>query len=712
MSTRNALTCLIACFLLSYLPCRADEKPVYQDPQVAQRLKDGDSEARREIIRELFVQPKKLLEMDDAFLDAFIACADDPDQSVQHTAYALIGERWIWKGGEQEPRAIAFLLDRTQKENETIRYDCVYYGLSTLRPMSDEVIDRLIELAVAKDKSESRSVFDRVLWGFRGNAERARSRIQTYLDGFDDSDFSAAIRAVSLYFELTGNMPSGVEKFADTGTYKIFFSPQPPFLPKSENELKQRILKIAKEAGGSDNTRTAFRAGRFFGVVTTTGMPSYGKLLQAMKEDGGFQVAAHGLANPQMEAFERRAFGQPSTTIAIEYDKAFSDLFEEIGEIYPAFQIKGIDWQEVGEELLPESRAIKTHDEFSLLCQRLIARLEDSHAHLGGGTAQPASPVFPRWDPGFACLTDDRGKLVVYYIDINSPAERAGLQVGMTIDSINGVPALDALQTCSSQYKEYIGFSSDRLLRYQASRWFTRQKDKNAAVKLVAIAPAGTRHEFSMMATLDVRYLPRLPVPIEGISDSANVSWTELEDGIGYIYVRRIRNDLIDDLDRAVGQLQTAAGLIIDVRGNSGGGFDANRSFRNFDLNDKAEPNRPRFTGPMAVLIDSRCISAGEGWASWFIANQRATFFGETTAGASSRKRTLSVADGLFQATIPVKAYRGFIDRPIERRGLEPDVKVKQIAADLDQGVDTVLESAREFLLKQPVAESNKPGKP
>ena len=30
----------------------------------------------------------------------------------------------------------------------------------------------------------------------------------------------------------------------------------------------------------------------------------------------------------------------------------------------------------------------------------------------------------------------------------------------------------------------------------------------------------------------------------------------------------------------------------------------------------------------LALLIDERCISAGEGWASWFIANKRARTFG------------------------------------------------------------------------------------
>jgi C-terminal processing protease CtpA/Prc len=54
-----------------------------------------------------------------------------------------------------------------------------------------------------------------------------------------------------------------------------------------------------------------------------------------------------------------------------------------------------------------------------------------------------------------------------------------------------------------------------------------------------------------------------------------------------------------------------------------------------------------------------------------------------------------------------VKAYNGFLDRAIERRGLEPDVEVRCNAADLAAGRDTVLEAAKKFL-----AEPRQAGKP
>ena len=217
-------------------------------------------------------------------------------------------------------------------------------------------------------------------------------------------------------------------------------------------------------------------------------------------------------------------------------------------------------------------------------------------------------------------------------------------------------------------------------------------------------SPDGSSQPIETTADLGWRYIPRLPVPRDGINDSANVSWKMLDHRIGYIYVRRIQTGLEKSLDQALKDFGDIDGLILDIRGNSGGGFDDQTAIRNFDLspNDTTKPQRLRYRGKIAMLIDERTISAAEGWASRFVANKRARFFGTTTAGASSRKETYTLTNGLYQVIVPVKAYTGFLDRPIERRGLEPDVAVQCNAKDLATGKDTVLETARQWLIDNP----------
>ena len=395
---------------------------------------------------------------------------------------------------------------------------------------------------------------------------------------------------------------------------------------------------------------------------------------------------------------------EPKRTIStinvppIGYEDVLRELHTYLGNRYPSFAIKGIDWKKVGDELLPLAKNVKTDAEFGLLCARIVARLEDSHAQLLAGSASLPEIGFPRFDPGFACLIDDRDRPVVYYVDKGSPAESGGVKIGMTVVSVNGKPAAEAMKAWMEQQRTYIGYSSERALRYDAAKGFCRQMKQGDVVKIETEDVAGKKHAFELPATLGIRYLPRLPVPIEGVDDAGAVETKALGDGIGYIYVRRIKPDLPQALDAALKQLGEIKGLILDVRGNSGGGFDLREAVANFVLDDdSAAPDRPRYKGPIALLIDERCISAGEGWASWFVTAKRAKLFGSTTAGAPRARTPTRSTNGLYKVVVPIKAYTGSLDRPIERRGLEPDVPVRCTAADLAAGKDTVLDAARQY---------------
>jgi C-terminal processing protease CtpA/Prc len=413
----------------------------------------------------------------------------------------------------------------------------------------------------------------------------------------------------------------------------------------------------------------------------------------------------HELTTPEADGFPVRANAAEQAgdaAITQTFVATFRELHAHLRRAYPNFVRKRIDWDTVLKEFEPRVAKAKTEPEFGLLVEELVARLEDSHAIVIPGTATPPVPPLPPWNPGLACLIGDAGLPVVYFVEKGSSAEKAKVAVGQTIKSVNGLPADAALRQWMERTRRYYGYSSERTLKYDAARGFLDQAKRLDVVKLTLSDPDGRETVVELVADRRPRYIPRLPVPRPGIADSTNVSWTMLEGRIGYIYVRRIQAGLESALDRALRELGDMKGLIIDVRGNSGGGFDTSTAFVNFDpaVKEQAAPDRPRYKGPIALLIDERCISAGEGWASWFLATKRARFFGTTTAGASCRKQTYTLTNGLYRVVVPVKAYTGFLDRPIERRGLEPDVEVRCTARDLAAGRDTVVEAAAAWLAR------------
>lgn len=379
------------------------------------------------------------------------------------------------------------------------------------------------------------------------------------------------------------------------------------------------------------------------------------------------------------------------------YFETYCKLYEAIEKEYPFFELKNIDWEEEGYRLSAKLDNIKDDSEFGLLCMELIAKLKDSHSQLLNGESNIPDVNFPKWDCGFACLEDNNGQAVIYYLDPEGPALKAGVKIGMIVQQINSLTVDDAIKKASTLRSRYVGYSSQRYLDYHAYRFFVRQKNQGDIVKLKLVDIEGNSYSFALPAILPPKYIPRLPVPIEGINESENISWKILENNIGYIYVRRIKQDLISLLDKAVEELSDSKAIIIDIRGNSGGGYDSKLAHLNFNKSDKSQENKPQYDGPLALLIDSRCISAAEGWASWFIADKRAVVFGTATAGASSRKKNYTLKNRLYKAKYSIKGYKGSLYRLIEQKGLEPDFNIKPKATDIASGRDTVLEAAKEY---------------
>ena len=567
-------------------------------PEYRKALVEGDSASRRKLFDFIRADGIMLI-MDDSFIAAYKACAADPDFKIRNDVAIAAGYKWVWSARVQSDEVIDLMLTLSKDKNSKVRFNAVYYGLSTVRQKSDKVIERLLEMAFEPPISDMYE--HRIIWALKRDQTRVSKMLQKYLKS---EDMAVVKRAQKVYKDIVG-----------------------------------------VDAPGAADVQTA------------------------------------------------------------DYLTSVADFCQFVKANYPFLELKNIDWDKVSEEAKAEAAKIDNDHDFCLFMYKLVAKLEDSHAYLYPGKAKTVQlQDFPNYSAGFSCLEDDKGQAVVYFIDRNGSAAKSGLKVGSIITEINGKLTKDLIAERENLLKRYSGWSSQRYLHYNALRSFDRITKFNGNLKVTAITPAGEAKVYELNANVGSRYINRLPIPIDGVRDAANVAWKKLDDNTGYIYVRRIRRGLEGSLDAALKEFGDVKGVIIDVRGNSGGGFDSRTAFLNFSKQEEGGKNnvdRPHFDGPIAMLIDSRCISAGEGWSSWFMRNERAKFFGQTTAGASARKTFYTLTNKKYKVKIPVKGYRGFLKRMIERRGLEPDVEVKYKASDIAAGKDTVLEAAKAWLEQQ-----------
>jgi carboxyl-terminal processing protease len=427
----------------------------------------------------------------------------------------------------------------------------------------------------------------------------------------------------------------------------------------------------------------------------------------------------------------------------LAWPAAFDQLHAHLTRAYAMGELKRVDWKALHDATAWRiEAAARTSDRaaYYLALREYLWALHDGHVDLSGddGGAREAAI---KGGFGFALIQLDGGQTIAHVLVPNGPAAAQGMQWGAVILQWNGADIDAALaQTpttwASSPPATVEGVRLARLKLLPRARVGTRvtvafrnSDDANArTVELVAdedhyepIQQAGQSQDFSLRDT--------------------NIDWRVLDGNIGYLKIRgelpTLPQLLPDSTVRRAMNAFVAAGVkgvVVDVRGNIGGadklvplmmGYFVDRPvfYEHATLYSDATgrfereptgtlwtaPRDPRFRGPLAVLVDDRCVSSGEGFA--LVARQRAGshvvgFYG--TYGSFG----MSGAEVIMPGGLTVGYPNGQsldanghiqIDSNWELAGgIAPDVRVpltlENVRAHFKDGRDVVLETAVSLL--------------
>lgn len=212
-----------------------------QLPQIRQTLLTGDTAARLQALDTLNRSGGSVL--DDSFLPALQAAASDPSERVRNEAVRTVGGRWIWSAQQQDPNAVALALELSSDSDREVRYNAVYYGLSTVRDKSEEVVRRLVEMALAEHES---NLYGRIVWGLKGPTQIAPEAFTKVLMGHLDlakADLHHAASVCQLHRDVLGTEPPadwGLTRVRDRYPDDLFvipFSAREPFMPANAGAL-------------------------------------------------------------------------------------------------------------------------------------------------------------------------------------------------------------------------------------------------------------------------------------------------------------------------------------------------------------------------------------------------------------------------------------------------------------------------------------------
>jgi carboxyl-terminal processing protease len=270
---------------------------------------------------------------------------------------------------------------------------------------------------------------------------------------------------------------------------------------------------------------------------------------------------------------------------------------------------------------------------------------------------------------------NNRRRTIIEAVE-GSPAFRAGLKAGDVISEIDG--------------KSTKGLSIDAAVA-------TLRGLKGSNVTLT-INRKGTNGSLKFT-------LARETIQIKSVSSKL------LNNDIGYVRLRLFGENTAHELQDSLKQFQAqnVKGIIMDLRNNGGGYINAAVDISSLFLkngepivkvmdktgNSKVHNSRGdlKLSLPLVVLVNKYSASASEITAGALKDYKRGTLLGTKTFGKGSVQQLIPYPDG-SALKVTVSHYYTPLGNDIDKKGLEPDMKVDMEPRDVGKDKDPQLEKA------------------
>ena len=391
----------------------------------------------------------------------------------------------------------------------------------------------------------------------------------------------------------------------------------------------------------------------------------------------------------------------------------FEATWQTINEDYYDPTFGGKNWQAIGDEYRQRLEMVQNDPAFWVkVLNPMLFELGASHL-----VALPPSMAneldrmtFATGSLGIDLRLLD-GLAVINQVVGNSPADKAGLQSGYVIVSIDGWTLEDlitnSLQTPpnNERHRRGIAIQGMRGMLYgetgkQVIIEYLDEKDRLHSISLLFADRIG-----SACDQLD----PAMP-PACG-----EIEVRRLVNNIGYIRFSGFISAVQDGVLKAIDEFHEAPALIIDLRGNPGGQFFVRKAFASqlvgrrelfirYQYRDHLEeayldPIANAYPGKVVILVDEHSMSSSEEFSGSLQALGRATIVGSQTPGICLVMNIKKLPYGTILA-YPIAQGQTPDGRVLENNGVVPDIQVALDRAQLLQGRDTQLEAAINYIEK------------
>ena len=389
----------------------------------------------------------------------------------------------------------------------------------------------------------------------------------------------------------------------------------------------------------------------------------------------------------------------------------FEAVWQTISDEYYDPTFGGKDWQAIGENYRQKLEMVQNDATFWVkVLNPMLFELGVSHL-----VALPPSMAneldrmtFATGSLGIDVRLLD-GFAVVTQVVVGSPADKAGLQPGFVITSVDGWTLedliVDSLQTPpnNERHRRGIAIQGMRGLLYG---------EIGKAVVLEYL------DEKNRPQTATMQFAERINSHCDQLVPAMPPACGEIEvrrlvNNIGYIRFSGFISAVQDGVLEAIDEFHEAPALIIDLRGNPGGQFFVRKAFASqlvgrrelfirYQYRDHVEqayldPVANAYPGKVVILVDEHSLSSSEEFSGSLQVLGRATIVGSQTPGICLVMNIKTLPNGTILA-YPIAEGQTPAGRVLENNGVVPDIEVALDRAQLLQGMDTQLEAAINYI--------------
>jgi carboxyl-terminal processing protease len=391
-----------------------------------------------------------------------------------------------------------------------------------------------------------------------------------------------------------------------------------------------------------------------------------------------------------------------------EREEVFEKVWKEVDEHYYDPEFGGVKWQEVHQRYLPLVKAAKDDKDFYSIVDRMTAELHDAHTRFSSPEQWENHKKHQGVSVGFRAGYVE-GKVVVLDVYPNSNAEHAGVEPGMIVTALDGKPMEARLAEAEPNV---LPSSTDRVTKLRIlSNVFAGSIDTPFAASL----------ERANGSSLEVKYARQT------LSMEPRVTSAKLSSGFGYIRFDEFHPSLVGNFKKAVEDLHTTPGLILDLRRNHGGVgatleamaaiffnsktlFERRMSRKQVSASERdghrteetqafvGKNGAQIYSGPVVILVSEYSASATEVFAAGMQDSGRATLVGSPSCGCVLGITHERVMKGGGVLEISEVLWFSPKNRKLEGEGVIPDKVAVPTIASLREKRDVVLEEGEKML--------------